>query len=300
MPNLYTHVCFGKEVACSLPVEVADAVNAEKGAYDLGCTGPDFLFILRETGIGNVPEYAEKMHAEHVYDVFRALAECLKGNRNPVKLAYSLGLMSHYVLDFTLHPYVFETVKSYAAGALPPEGAPYAHHLIESAVDEFYISGRGMRNGHKLSATRAAKEEIASLYMSVIDPIFGEKLSARSVRIAYSLVGRALKLSRDVSGMNRRIIRALEKIFMKGKMKFSSFVHPPCGYGEIDYLNYSHRSFPVVRGGQEEEPADVPELLKRALRRAADYMTEFFMTVKGEAELHEERFGINYEGCIVR
>lgn len=199
-----------------------------------------------------------------------------------------------------MHPYVFETVKSYATEALPPEGAPYAHHMIESAVDEFYISERGMRDGHKLRATRAAKKEIASLYMSVIDPVFGEKLSARSVRIAYSLVGRALKLSRDVSGMNRRIIRALEKIFMKGKMKFSSFVHPPCGYGEIDYLNYSHRAFPVVRGGQEGERADVPELLKRALLRAKDYMTEFFMAVKGEAELHKERFVIDYEGCIVR
>ena len=171
MPNLYTHVCFGKEVADALTAEAAEAVNAEKGAYDLGCTGPDFLFILRETGIGKVPKYAEKMHEGHVYDVFRALAEALNKNRNPVSYARS------------------------------------AHHFIESSVDEYYISELGMGNAHEFETGRTAKEEISALYTEVINPVFGEKLGKRSCITAFNLIKKALKFSRDVKGTNLKTVR---------------------------------------------------------------------------------------------
>lgn len=299
MPNLYTHVCFGSEVADALTAEAAEAVNAEKGAYDLGCTGPDFLFILRETGIGKVPKYAEKMHEGHVYDVFRALAEALNKNRNPVKLAYAMGLMCHYVLDFTLHPYVFETVKRYAGELLPAAYARSAHHFIESAVDEYYISELGMGDAHKFRTRKAVKEEISALYTEVINPVFGEKLGKRSCITAFNLIKKALKFSRDVKGTNLKTVRFLEKIFLKGAPKFSSLIHPPYGYGSTDYLNYGHRAYAAVRGEEAEERADVPELLRRALKRATVYLTEFFRATKGEAELERRKFRINYEGCVV-
>lgn len=299
MPNLYTHVCFGKEVANALTAEAAEAVNADKAAYDLGCTGPDFLFILRETGIGKVPEYAEKMHTEHVYDVFRALAEALDKNRNPVKLAYAMGLMCHYVLDFTLHPYVFETVKRYSNELLPPAYARSAHHFIESAVDEYYISELGMGNAHEFETGRTAKEEISALYTEVINPVFGEKLGKRSCITAFNLIKKALKFSRDAKGVNLKTVRFLEKILLKGAPKFSSLIHPPYGYGESDYLNYAHRPFRKVRNEEEEERADVPQLLKRALKRAVVYLTEFFRAARGETVLDREKFRINYEGCSV-
>ena len=45
MPNYYAHLTFGERVLEELPVALAQRINGERAAYDLGCLGPDPQFF---------------------------------------------------------------------------------------------------------------------------------------------------------------------------------------------------------------------------------------------------------------
>jgi hypothetical protein len=110
MPNIWTHILFGRLLAdrTGLPA-AADPMRLK--AFQIGCQGPDFLFYHRflpwQTGIG-MPELGGAMHKTRCGPFLLDLIDTVRGQPadSPAAL-YALGFLTHHVLDRHAHPYVF-------------------------------------------------------------------------------------------------------------------------------------------------------------------------------------------------
>lgn len=139
MPALITHRLFGEEsidrLACGLL-----STDDERAAFLLANQGPDpFFFRVRTPHMGTCMQLARVMHRSHMSEQFAVLREGV--SRLPerdagVGRAFVLGLLSHYVLDRTAHPFVY--AQQWGIQQADPdlaEAGGEVHAVIESDLD---------------------------------------------------------------------------------------------------------------------------------------------------------------------
>ncbi len=139
MPALITHRLFGEEALPALP-EHLRATASQRTAFLLGNQGPDPFFFAVTTPRGSVVrEMGHRMHNERMaacFDTLRAGVSRLPAAVRDTGLAFVCGLLGHYALDRTAHPYVY--AHEFALCDDNPElhdAYHEVHALIESDID---------------------------------------------------------------------------------------------------------------------------------------------------------------------
>ena len=127
MPEAYTHIRTARRTLAQ-----SGAPAPDTPAYEMGANGPDPLFAYHVLQSAKKRPYdlaalGERMHEEQTGRflramVFRAWSEAQR--------SYTLGFLSHYAADSTLHPYVEALC---APGGV--FGGPYGHGFCEAALD---------------------------------------------------------------------------------------------------------------------------------------------------------------------
>lgn len=145
MPALITHHLFGENAATLLPEGVVQGQETLI-AFLLGNQGPDPLFARWRTlpeRANDCHELAWAMHATHMTRSFVALRDAVAHVRpedEDVARAFALGMLSHYVLDSTAHPFIY--AQEYALVEMG-EGLTGAgvdvHAVIESDLDSWVL-----------------------------------------------------------------------------------------------------------------------------------------------------------------
>ena len=169
MPALMTHDFFGQDLYAEMQGELPFAANAadaaaiaaspiaglvgptrdEREAFLLGNQGPDPLFfvvlapwMLRFARIGH------HMHDEKPTELLSALrrsADVLPAADQPIARAYLAGFACHYVLDSTMHPFVFAQQFAICDAGVPGltrKDGSEVHAVIEGEFDEVLLSVR--------------------------------------------------------------------------------------------------------------------------------------------------------------
>ena len=139
MPALVTHYLFGESILPELPSRLR-ATDAQRKAFLVGNQGPDPFFFAVTTARGSeVRSMGHHMHNGHIAAVFDALRDgCarLPEDARPVGEAFACGLLGHYVLDRTAHPYVYAHEFELCDNNPELSDAYHeVHALIESDVD---------------------------------------------------------------------------------------------------------------------------------------------------------------------
>ena len=127
MPEAYTHIRTARRTLAQ-----SGAPAPDTAAYEMGANGPDPLFAYHVLQSAKKRPYdlaalGGRMHEEQTGRflramVFRAWSEAQR--------SYTLGFLSHYAADSTLHPYV--------EALCAPGGVfsgPYGHGFCEVALD---------------------------------------------------------------------------------------------------------------------------------------------------------------------
>ncbi len=105
MPAAYTHFLIAREALSALPINVQNTAAHNLPLYFFGAQGADFYFFypaLRPKTFN----LGSHLHRKGSLTTFRTL-QALSNDRDI--LAYSLGYLTHYAADCTLHPYVYAT-----------------------------------------------------------------------------------------------------------------------------------------------------------------------------------------------
>jgi hypothetical protein len=115
MPNVWTHLLFGREALERIGEGGMIADDRKRKLFQLGCQGPDFLFYhnylpWKRGDVMN--RLGGAMHSRQcgpvlmeLLDGVAGLSACRKDPDDAV--VYALGFVLHHTLDRNAHPYVF-------------------------------------------------------------------------------------------------------------------------------------------------------------------------------------------------
>ena len=303
MPNLITHIWFGKEVLKKLDKDLADKIAEHKDAFILGNMGPDFMYAIRELGFPT-RAYPNSLHHNYACATFEAIARYLKEKDNPIAFSYAMGMLCHYVADKNLHSYVNALCEGHVAIALPGKAHPYSHGFIESAIDTYIITERmGIANPNKyfpdrdLKSKLKTRREIGKMFRDCVDEIHGYHIKPWQASLSFQLTRLFIWVANDPYGIRHPLVRKVEDVVMGGTMQVTALMRPPIEYGKIDYLNFEHRSFREVRNEDKLVNYDAMQILDSAIEEAiSDYIPEFYSAIKEGSALTKNKYDVNYEG----
>ena len=196
MPALITHHIFGEDILSELPRDLVEG-EEELLAFLLGNQGPDPLFARFSTlpsRAATCRELAHKIQSGHITRSMLALRDGvahLPRADERVGRAFALGLLGHYALDRSAHPFVIAQQR--ALCDVDPSLAGLereVHAIIESDVDTWILwEKRRATICERPSATNlmrtARTERVAGALLSQVAlGVFGVAIDAREYAAA--------------------------------------------------------------------------------------------------------------------
>ncbi len=190
MPAIITHHLFGEDAATRLPEGTIDG-QEELLAFLLGNQGPDPLWartLAKRTEVDACHRLATAMHGEHIVEAlmrFRSAVSHLPEYDKRVGRAFALGLLAHYVLDRSTHPFVFAQQQALCeADPTLKESLDNVHAIIESDLDSWMLwSQRGLTVADapttaNLAHTDRVVRVAGALFSQVAWQVFGIAMGA--------------------------------------------------------------------------------------------------------------------------
>ena len=279
MPALITHRLFGEESMNLLPAGIVSTED-ERLAFLLGNQGPDpYFFRMRTPETRSCTEFGRRMHRCRMTRQFATLREGV-GRLVPadagVGRAYVLGLLSHYVLDRTAHPFVY--AQQWGVQAADPSleaAASQVHAIIESDLDVLMLQRK--RDGATVEdcppvaelVTNERINKVAGALMSfTARSVYDLKVSANQFAGAVGDMQLAYRLIEPAGSPAANLIGRLEGL-VSGYSLLGSLAHrvshvPPAAAGNLADKPWED---PFTGAASSES---FPEVFDRALR---DYAT---------------------------
>ena len=107
MPSTYAHYRMGQQVRQSLAGRQREVVEAWPELYLIGLHGPDILFYYKPLSANPVKTVGHALHERPGRSFFSHACRAVRESRQPeAALAYAYGLLNHFALDMSCHPYV--------------------------------------------------------------------------------------------------------------------------------------------------------------------------------------------------
>lgn len=160
MPSHYTHYRFGAAVIPMLPPQAQRSVRLFRRLYDVGLHGPDIFFYHNIFFKDKVVALGSKYHNMTGEEFFAPICKRLRLEPNEAALAYLYGLLTHYCLDSTIHPFVHEKTDDGKIG----------HIELETEFDRFLLQLDGRRQPNTfdcsphMKLTKGECATVAKLY----------------------------------------------------------------------------------------------------------------------------------------
>ncbi len=133
MPATYTHHAFTKDVYKVLDKSVKEKLSKSEDLFNLFGKSFDVLFFSRE-------KLGHFAHKNHVNLYFQNIMRYIKDNdliNNGDVLAYLYGSVCHYVLDSTIHPYVYFKAGRYYQNNKETWKYKGRHTYVEYMIDAY-------------------------------------------------------------------------------------------------------------------------------------------------------------------
>lgn len=112
MPSIYAHYRFGQEIFELLPEELKTITAKYRDLFNIGLQGPDLLFFYQPVFHNYVNRLGYQIHDWKGRKFFQPAARIIRNSSKPERLlAYICGVVCHYALDVTCHPYVDSLVS---------------------------------------------------------------------------------------------------------------------------------------------------------------------------------------------
>lgn len=135
MPATYAHYRFGNDVYTILDKDLRRRADWYRPLYMAGLHGPDILFYYRPLSKNAVSSLGYHLHDVKGTDFFDERIEIARrSNEQDASLAYLAGVVCHYTLDKTCHPYIDSAVKT----------SGFSHSALEASFDRALMVHDGL------------------------------------------------------------------------------------------------------------------------------------------------------------
>ncbi len=299
MPNALTHHVFASTVLSKLPAVVQEKILGYEKYYYFAAMGGDVLYGLNFSSNKEKQRFGYIAHEGLVRESFE---EALAAEMSPENYAFTLGYLTHYCLDSTMHPYIFYTEKR-IGDIVGDEYRDNCHMLIETVLDLYYAETY-LGNAKKKATTLFKWDSDvvnATLehYTKVTKNTYKFDMTKWDAWLAVKAWKLFAYLGTRGSSFKKWVSETLEKA-LKSPHLFTAGYRPKEMPTDWDVLNLEKRPYTMVVGGESVTKQDtIPELWEQALEKADTYLTTFVTARKTGGNLGDLDFSINYDGNYI-
>lgn len=190
MPNIFMHAQFALDVYDRLDIDTkCFLVDQKKNLKTFAqSVDPLFLYDIKKSK-SRIREFGHYFHKNKSQEFFVNLINYIKYNHlehKPEIIAFLYGFLSHYILDSTMHPYIY-----YKTGLFNKENKKTykyrgKHHLSEVYLDKYFIKLRKNINPVKYKLYEDLNTESFSKDLKdVIDITFKETFDVNNMSKFY-------------------------------------------------------------------------------------------------------------------
>ncbi len=263
MPAPYTHLYFAMQLKEQLPYASNAVVRLYPEAYRLGALGADILAPMGRL--------SAEMDVAAPYELFEQTGAHIYESGSKCQLAYMLGMLTHYLLDSRIEPYL--------------------HYLAENGVWHYFDDGKDVlsyeqiRDSVDLHVANAYLDgKLESLSQNQVSEDVAEDIGKLYERAVCSVVEHAISQKQVKTCLSAHRLGAV-----------------PEGYNlpELDYLNRNHREWETIRNGHWTTTLSVEELLEKLQPIALGLIDDYMGRVRSAYELNRRAFQVNHQGILV-
>ena len=230
MPAILTHDLFGRGVIDDVSALLGFSTQAEKDAFLLGNQGPDPLFYLViDPLMHKWSPLGGALHDEAPARTLFAMREAylrLEGSERQVARAYVAGFACHWLLDSTVHPFVYfwqNGICDAGVLGLTAEAGSRVHAEIERDLDEmvlYTLTGKTVASWRPhecaLAASRPTLAAIDKLYFYVALWLFEHAIDPRTFSTAVIEFRLVQRVFDSPAGRKRAALAAVERAVCRG------------------------------------------------------------------------------------
>ncbi len=304
MPALITHHIFGEDAYPSLPEEIVSG-EEELLAYLLGNQGPD-PFFMRFTGGPSANRVSRKLahdlqssRTTRAFLAARDAVSHLPEDDKRIGRAFVLGMVGHYVLDRTVHPFVYAQ-QAALIDADPTLGASASelHAVIESDIDTWLLWEKRHATVHErpadanLMRTERTGRVAGAIFSQVAFSVYALNLGAEQYAGAVGDYEFICRLADPAGSPHVRVAGAIERM-VRGNSMAEALSHYVRRSRECPAANLEHGEWenPFTHKKSAES---FPDLYELAL---ADYPALAEAVARGNKDVLANLVaGLNYEG----
>lgn len=217
MPGFITHYLWGTDSYKEIKDRtLKKTISENRYSYGLGLLGPDLFFYFMPTTLNIKPNVGNIMHKKKTGEFFRQLINSVTLIDNDTDfataLAYTEGFMGHYILDTSVHPYVY-----YRIGTKDDNSTLGVHFGLETDIDRkvfFRQKGKRLsefRNNNVVNLSQRERNVIARLLSSAILATYSINITTRLIKAAMVSFSMESRLLSDKNNRKYKVMNAIEK-----------------------------------------------------------------------------------------
>lgn len=306
MPGFTTHYLFGADAYKQFDIgHVRLNLSKNHRAFALGLQGPDIFFYYLPSYLMHKQNPGQLAHEKDTRAFFAYLLESrtlFYSNPHALDIAdaYISGFLGHYVLDCTVHPYVYAFTNYNPAS--PKKHTEYfgQHAYFETELDKDLLWMRKQMYPSQFHQNKTI--HLRSLQKKVIAKMltYAYRHTYPELLINETIIKRACfwmrlgtRILNDPSGQKKVLARFMEKILLQ--RPFLSPMLPSDQYRFVaDPMNFAHRKW-IHPWTKEVSTDSFLKLYHKAMELYLKWLKDYYKIIRdGYTPEQQQRFAASY------
>lgn len=277
MPSTITHTYISLDTLKKIKYSPKKIINNHIEDYKTFAQGMDILYFYHIFSLkkNKVESLGHKFHNYETNEIFKYIIEQNKRNKSKMIFTFLAGLITHYVADSTIHPYV-----NYLAYNDNPLLHRDNHFEIETFLDNYMVN---KNNGYyknyknyKLQFNNKRNQEIINLINNIFDKFFNYKNMGKKYYHSIKEMKFTFKYIRyDKFGIKRKIFKLIDK--NKLKIRRTTFLSYNFELNNLDfYLNSNNKEWYNIKDKNIKSNESFEDLYKNVINKASNIINHLY------------------------
>lgn len=279
MPSTITHSYFILDVYNKLDIDTKMLLKDQKEKLKIFSQGLDplnFYSSIKHKKAKSVRNFSETFHTTKTKEFIITLINYIKYNYysyNPEALALLYSYISHYVLDSTIHPYVYYKTGEFNKKNKETYKYNSKHHELETSIDRYLIKEKENINpkNYKHYLYNFNLDGLSDNIKEILNFCFKETYGIQNFDKAYiksiKNMKKAFKLFRyDPLGIKKTAYYVFDFITPKKILntKFLSYNYTP--YKDYSFLNDNKKTWYNPCDKKKKSNSSFNDLYKQSIK----------------------------------
>lgn len=287
MAGTITHAYFALDLYDRLSIRSKELLVDKKEYLKLFAQNTDILFFYNITNLKKgkkVREFGYKSQKIKTYEFFSTLINYIKYNNhqyNPQVISYLYGMLSHYVLDSTTHPFIIYKTGNFDKNDKETYKYNHLHNEMESYFDNYLLTIREGIDPHKFKCYDFCfnVDEFDDSLIEVMDFTYREVFGINNFHKYYLKASKQMKFfyrvfRYDPTGIKKLFYKSVDLVSPKSLLRKVPLSYHISYKDKKWFLNLEHKKWYNPTDKRSKSNESILELYTKALAKTTNMIQE--------------------------